>query len=165
MERKFKRILYGGDYNPNQWPREIWDEDMRIFRDARINSATVNVFSWARLQPSEETYDFEQLDDIVDMLSREYYDIVLATSTASLPAWMVKNYPEVARTDYEGRQHKFGQRHNACPNSPIYRKYAEALAKPHLLVVLFCLRFFCAERGRFLIAADRKGVVYCSQRA
>ena len=128
MEGKFKRILYGGDYNPNQWPREIWDEDMRIFRDARINSATVNVFSWARLQPSEETYDFEQLDDIVDMLSRENYDIVLATSTASLPAWMVKNYPEVARTDYEGRQHKFGQRHNACPNSPIYRKYAEALA-------------------------------------
>ena len=91
MEGKFKRILYGGDYNPNQWPREIWDEDMRIFRDARINSATVNVFSWARLQPSEETYDFEQLDDIVDMLSRENYDIVLATSTASLPAWMVKN--------------------------------------------------------------------------
>lgn len=76
-----------------------------------------------------------------------------------------ENYPEVARTDYEGRQHKFGQRHNACPNSPIYRKYAEALAKPHLLVVLFCLRFFCAERGRFLIAADRKGVVYCRQRA
>ena len=128
MEGKFKRILYGGDYNPNQWPREIWDEDMRIFRNAGINSATVNVFSWARLQPSEETYDFEQLDDIVDMLSREEYDIVLATSTASLPAWMVKNYPETARTDYEGRKHKFGQRHNACPNSPIYRKYAEALA-------------------------------------
>ena len=92
---------------------------MRIFRNAGINSATVNVFSWARLQPSEETYDFEQLDDIVDMLSREEYDIVLATSTASLPAWMVKNYPETARTDYEGRKHKFGQRHNACPNSPI----------------------------------------------
>lgn len=45
MAGKFKRILYGGDYNPNQWGREIWSEDMRIFRDARINSATVNVFS------------------------------------------------------------------------------------------------------------------------
>lgn len=44
MAGKFKRILYGGDYNPNQWGREIWSEDMRIFRDARINSATVNVF-------------------------------------------------------------------------------------------------------------------------
>ena len=127
MKGKFKRILYGGDYNPNQWPKEVWDEDMRIFRDARINSATINVFSWAKIQPSEEEYNFSELDEIVDMLSRENYDIVLATSTAALPAWMVKKYPEVARTDYEGRHHKFGQRHNACPNSPVYQKYARAL--------------------------------------
>lgn len=129
MKSQFKRILYGGDYNPNQWPREIWEEDMRIFRNARINSATVNVFSWAKIQPAEERYDFSELDDIVDMLSRENYDIVLATSTAALPAWMVKRYPEVSRTDYEGRPHKFGQRHNACPNSPVYQRYASALAK------------------------------------
>ena len=100
MKGKFKRILYGGDYNPNQWPKDIWQEDMRIFKDARINSATINVFSWAKIQPSEEVYDFSELDEIVEMLSRENYDIVLATSTAALPAWMVKRYPEVARTDY-----------------------------------------------------------------
>lgn len=127
MKSTFKRILYGGDYNPNQWPKEIWKEDMRIFKDARINSATINVFSWAKLQPSEEEYNFSELDEIVEMLSRENYDIVLATSTAALPAWMVKKYPEVARTDYEGRHHKFGSRHNACPNSPVFQKYAKAL--------------------------------------
>ena len=113
MAGKFKRILYGGDYNPNQWGREIWSEDMRIFRDARINSATVNVFSWAKLQPSEDEYNFSELDDVIDMLSKEGYDIVLATSTGALPAWMFKKYPEVARTDYQGRHHKFGHRHNA----------------------------------------------------
>lgn len=101
MKGNFKRILYGGDYNPNQWPKDIWQEDMRIFKDAHINSATVNVFSWAKIQPSEEVYDFSELDEIIEMLSREKYDIVLATSTAALPAWMVKRYPEVARTDYE----------------------------------------------------------------
>lgn len=128
MESKFKRILYGGDYNPNQWPKEIWDEDMKYFKDARINSATINVFSWAKLQPSEEVYDFRELDDIIEMLSRENYDIVLATSTGALPAWLVRKYPEVARTDEKGRHHKFGLRHNACPNSPVYQKYAAALA-------------------------------------
>ena len=30
LKTPFNRILYGGDYNPNQWPREIWDEDMRL---------------------------------------------------------------------------------------------------------------------------------------
>ena len=126
--KKFRGILYGGDYNPNQWPKEIWKEDMRIFKNAHINSATINVFSWAKLQPSEDLYDFSQLDEIIAMLSEENYEIVLATSTGALPAWMVAKYPEVARTDYEGRQHKFGQRHNACPNSPVFQKFSAALA-------------------------------------
>lgn len=128
MTKFFDRILFGGDYNPNQWPKEIWEEDIRIFKKASINSATVNVFSWAKIQPSENCYDFEELDQIIERLSKEGFDIVLATSTAALPAWMFKKYPEVARTDYDGRHHKFGQRHNACPNSLVYQKYAERLA-------------------------------------
>ena len=126
--KNFKRMLYGGDYNPNQWPREVWDEDMRIFRQADINSATVNVFSWAKIQPSEDEYDFTELDEIMEMLKKENYDIVLATSTAALPAWMVKRYPEVARVDYHGLRHKFGQRHNACPNSPMFQHFARRMA-------------------------------------
>ena len=129
MPKTFQRILYGGDYNPNQWPKEIWEEDMRLFRKAGINSATINVFSWAKIQPSEHEYYFDELDDVVEMLSRENCDIVMATSTAALPAWMFQKYPEVARTDYEGRHHKFGQRHNACPNSPVYRHFAKLLAE------------------------------------
>lgn len=128
MQSKFKRILFGGDYNPNQWPEEIWKEDMTYFKEAHINSATINVFSWAKIQPSENVYDFSQLDKIVDMLSDENYDIVMATSTAALPAWMVKKYPETMSTDFEGRHHKFGGRHNFCPNSLVYQKYAKALA-------------------------------------
>ena len=87
MSTHFKRILYGGDYNPNQWPKDIWQEDMRIFKDAHINTATINVFSWAKIQPSEHEYNFDELDEIVDMLSKENYDIVFATSTAALPGW------------------------------------------------------------------------------
>ena len=129
MAKRFGRILYGGDYNPNQWPKEIWEQDMVYFKDARINSATINVFSWAKIQPAEDTYYFDELDEIVEMLSKENYDIVLATSTGAMPAWLYKKYPEVARTDYFGRHHKFGQRHNHCPNSLVFQKYAKALVE------------------------------------
>lgn len=128
MKTPFSRILYGGDYNPNQWPREIWAEDMDLFKKAGINSATVNVFSWAKLQPDENTYDFSELDDIIAMLSENGIDIVLATATGAMPAWMAKKYPEVTRVDFEGRRHKFGQRHNHCPNSLVWQKYAARLA-------------------------------------
>ncbi|NLW12854.1 MAG: beta-galactosidase, partial [Clostridiaceae bacterium] len=128
MKKFFDRILYGGDYNPNQWTRDVWQEDMYLFKQASINSATINVFSWAKIQPSEDCYDFSELDDIIAMLSQNGHDIVLATSTAAMPAWLVAKYPETTRTDYEGRHHKFGQRHNACPNSLVYQKYARLMA-------------------------------------
>lgn len=124
----FKEMLYGGDYNPEQWPKEIWLEDMQIFNDAKMNSATINVFAWALLQPDESTYDFTMLDEIVEMLVKHNYQIVMGTSTAALPAWMSHRYPDVNRTDFYGIAHKFGHRHNACPNSPTFRKYSARLA-------------------------------------
>lgn len=127
-DKVFNRFLYGGDYNPNQWPQDIWTEDMRIFKKAEINTASINIFSWAKIQPSENEFDFSELDEIIEMLSNENYDIDLATATAALPAWMSKRYPGVHRVDFEGRRHRFGQRHNACPNSLDFQKFARGIA-------------------------------------
>ncbi len=56
---KVPHILYGGDHNPDQWPREVWDEDIRLMHNASINTVTVGVFSWSTLEPREAEYDFE----------------------------------------------------------------------------------------------------------
>lgn len=126
--RPVGKILYGGDYNPEQWPEEIWQEDMRLFREAGIDTVTLNVFSWAELQPDEETWNFRKLDRIMEMVRRNHLHVVMATSTAVHPAWMAKRYPDVLRTDCHGTKRKYGQRHNSCPNSPSYRKFAGELA-------------------------------------
>ena len=44
-------LLYGCDYNPEQWPREVWREDVALMRAAGVNLVTVGVFSWALLEP------------------------------------------------------------------------------------------------------------------
>ena len=46
------RILFGGDYNPEQWPEETWHEDVRLMKEAGVNSVTLGVFSWARSNPA-----------------------------------------------------------------------------------------------------------------
>lgn len=81
-------IWFGGDYNPEQWEKDVWDEDMRLFRQAHINTATINVFSWALLEPEEGKYNFELLDEIVDKLTENQMNFIMATSTAALPAWL-----------------------------------------------------------------------------
>ena len=124
-----EKIAYGGDYNPEQWDEAIWAEDMRLFKLAGIDTVTLNVFSWAALQPSEDIYDFSKLDKIMEMCRKNGLKVVLATSTAAHPAWMAKKYPEILRLEPSGIRRKFGSRHNSCPNSPVYRKYSVALAE------------------------------------
>lgn len=130
MDRIWKhdKIAYGGDYNPEQWPREVWDEDMRMFKEAGIDTLTLNVFSWATIQPSEDVYDFSKLDEIVKLVTDNGMKICLATSTGAHPAWMATRYPEILRVDFQGRKRKFGGRHNSCPNSRVYREYSTRLA-------------------------------------
>lgn len=128
FSEKITKMPYGGDYNPEQWPEEIWKEDMRLFKLAGIDCVTLNVFSWASLQPSENCYNFEKLDEIMEMVRSNGLKVILATSTGAHPAWMAKKYPEITRTNFGGMKRKFGDRHNSCPNSPVYRKYAARLA-------------------------------------
>lgn len=123
------QILYGGDYNPEQWAEEVWLEDMQIMKQAHIKIVTLNVFSWAALQPDEDTYCFERLDRIMNLLRENGFLVCMATSTGAHPAWMAKRHPDILRTDGNGRKRKFGGRHNSCPNSPTYRLYASRLAK------------------------------------
>jgi beta-galactosidase len=128
MERQINKVLYGGDYNPEQWPRETWREDMRLLSLAGIDILTVNVFSWALLQPSQDEYDFSVLDAIVETVSKADMKICLATGTAARPAWMARQFPEILRVNSDGTKLKFGGRQSFCPNSPIFRKYSTLLA-------------------------------------
>ncbi|MCM3173522.1 beta-galactosidase [Paenibacillus sp. MER 99-2] len=128
ISHKLPKMFYGGDYNPEQWDHETHIEDLRMFKLAGIDMATINVFSWALIQPDEVTYNFEGLDQLINSLYESGVYVCLATSTAAHPAWMAKKYPDVLRVDADGRKRKFGGRHNSCPNSPTYRKYSEKMA-------------------------------------
>ena len=129
INAKLPKVLYGGDYNPDQWPREVWDEDVRLLKQAHVDVATLPVFSWALLQPDETHYEFGWLDEILGLLAANGIYACLATSTAAHPAWMARRYPDILRVDAQGRKRRFGERHNSCPNSPTYRRYSRALAQ------------------------------------
>lgn len=119
---------YGGDYNPEQWPQEVWKEDYRLFDAARIDTVTLGVFTWAQTQPAEDVYDFTVLDRIVAEAEAHGRRICLATGTGAHPAWLARAHPEVTRTDFEGRRHRYGQRHNSCPSSPVFRRLSAEVA-------------------------------------
>ena len=125
---KLPRIFHGADYNPEQWPPEVWADDLRLMKLAHVNVATVGVFSWASLQPTPNRFDFDWLDKIMDGLAEGGLYAVLATPSAAHPAWLSHKYPEVLRADASGRRHRHGNRVNFCPTSSAYREACALMA-------------------------------------
>ncbi|WP_329087284.1 beta-galactosidase [Actinomadura citrea] len=122
-------LLYGGDYNPEQWPEEVWAEDVRLMNEAGVNLVTVGVFSWARLQPGPDAWDFGWLDRLLDLLAAHGVAADLATATASPPAWLVRRHPEMLPVTADGVRLEFGSRQHYCPSSPVYRESGTRLAR------------------------------------
>ncbi|MEV1202272.1 beta-galactosidase, partial [Microbispora rosea] len=94
-------LAYGGDYNPEQWPEEVWREDVRLMREAGVTLVTVGVFNWGLIEPQEGEYDFSLLDRILDLLHSAGIYVDLATPTSSPPTWFRRRYPGSRLVDRE----------------------------------------------------------------
>ncbi|MBC8103977.1 MAG: beta-galactosidase [Cytophagales bacterium] len=126
---RLPRLLHGGDYNPEQWPEAVRDEDIALMTAANVNVATLPVFGWVSLQPSEDTFTFEWLDAVLNRMADSGIYACLATATASIPAWMDQKYPDILCTDASGVRRRHGGRHTFCPTSPDFRRLSTDLAR------------------------------------
>ena len=117
-------LMHGGDYNPEQWLAmpEILEQDIDRFLEAGINTVTLGVFSWAKLEPKEGIYDFDWLAERIDKLYEKGISVILATPSGARPHWLAERYPQVLRVDERGKRQLFGGRHNHCLTSPVYRE-------------------------------------------
>jgi beta-galactosidase len=122
-------ILYGGDYNPEQWPRETWDRDIDLMKKAGVNCVSLGIFSWALLQPAQDRWDFSWLDEIIDRLHAGGIMVDLATATASQPPWLSVAYPDVLPVDEYGHRLNYGSRQSYCPNNPDLRRLSAGLVR------------------------------------
>ncbi|MFK4107667.1 beta-galactosidase [Streptomyces sp. NPDC002176] len=127
LNQRLGGIGYGGDYNPEQWSREVWREDVRLMREAGVNLVTVGVFSWSRVQPRPGAYDWELLDEVLDLLHAHGIAVDLATPTAAPPPWFTKLHPDALPVTASGTRLAHGSRQVFCPSSPAYAEAADAV--------------------------------------
>lgn len=122
-------MLYGADYNPDQWPEEVWDDDVRLMQEAGVNIVSLGIFAWSRIQPAEHVWDFTWLDTVIDKLHAGGISVNLATATASPPPWVSATYPETLPVDESGASYWPGSRQHFAPSSPTYRRLAGELVR------------------------------------
>ena len=167
------RLWYGGDYNPDQWPEEVWDDDIRLMKKAGVNLVSVGIFSWAKIEPEEGKYDFDWLDRAIDKLGKAGIAVDLASATASPPMWLTQAHPEVLWKDERGDTVWPGAREHWRPTSPVFREYALKLCRamaehykgnPYVVAWHVSNEYGCHNRFDYSEDAEHAFQQWCEER-
>lgn len=140
MNAKLTRAL-GVCYYPEHWPQDIWRDDARRMKELGLTYIRIGEFSWAKIEPKQGQYEFDWLDEAIDILGAAGLKVVLGTPTATPPRWMIDKYPDMLAVDHNGLPRKFGSRRHYCFShqgyqdecAKIVQKFAERYGKnPHI---------------------------------
>lgn len=121
--------LFGADYNPEQWSREVHAEDLELMDRAHVDFVTVGVFSWARLEPEPGCFDVAWLDQVLDDLHARGIAVDLAIPVASPPPWLGAMHPGSLPETRSGSTLWWGSRNQFNPSSPAYREAAGRITR------------------------------------
>ena len=120
-------------YYPEHWDQSQWDRDLKKIAEMGFEFTHFGEFAWAQLEPQEGVYDFKWLDKAVGIAAKYNLKIIMCTSTATPPVWLVRKHPDILATYEDGTKTDHGSRQHASFSSNYYRSYSlkmiEELAK------------------------------------
>ena len=123
LEMEPARLWHGGDYNPDQWPKQIREDDARLMKLSHVNIASTGIFAWSQLEPQPGVFDWSWLDETFERLHKAGVCIALATPSAAHPRWLTAEHPEVMAVDERLTRMKHGARQRFCPSAPAFREH------------------------------------------
>ena len=124
------RSMYiGVDYYPEHWPRDRWETDIKLMKEAGFNTVRLAEFAWIDMEPSEGQFEFGWLDDAMKLLARYDMNVILGTPTAVMPAWVARKYPEALRMKADGTRIIWGGRKHNCYSNRDYRLLSERITR------------------------------------
>jgi beta-galactosidase len=117
----------GAYYYPEHWNESQWERDFKKMAEMGFEFTHFAEFAWAQLEPKEGMYDFAWLDKAVDMATKYKLKVVMCTSTATPPVWLVRKHPDVLKTNEDGTTYDHGSRQHASFSNEYYRAYSQKM--------------------------------------
>ena len=122
-------VLYGVAYYPEYMPYDRLEQDVQLMQKAGITVVRIGEFSWGLWEPKDGKFEFAWMDRAVEKLHAAGIRVIMGTPTASIPAWLYKEHPEIVVTRLGGQYLYFGYRQNSDLSNPTYRFYCERVTR------------------------------------
>ena len=100
-----------------------WARDMGNIHKLGMEYVHMGEFAWYFMEPTEGKFDFDWLENNVDLAARNGLKVILCTPSATPPIWLERGHPEILMVDAQGQIMAPGSREQAAWSSPVYREY------------------------------------------
>ena len=116
-------------YYPEHWPSSIWEADAAEMKSLGLSLVRIGEFAWSKLEPKEGEFNFEWLDQVVDILGDAGLKVILGTPSATPPRWVLDKFPDLLAWDEHGQPRGFGSRRHYCFSHDAYKHFAAVMAE------------------------------------
>ena len=123
-----KEIIYGCAYYAEYIPYDRVEEDIRMMKDAGINTVRIAESTWSTEEPGDNIFEFSYVDHVLDEIEKNGMNAIVGTPTYALPSWLVRKHPEFMVTQKNG-QVKYGPRQSMDIFNPDFRTYAQRIIR------------------------------------
>ncbi len=133
MSQESKFLELGVCDYPEHVTEEHWQKQPARMKALGLSYVRLAEFAWSKLEPQRDQFNFAWLDEAILLAQDAGLKVVLCTPTATPPAWLVQEKPDILATDAEGRLREFGSRRHYDFSSRTYwqesKRIVEIIAK------------------------------------
>ena len=115
-------FIFGAAYYEEYLPEDRLEKDLRLIREAGMNTLRIAESTWSVEEPVEGQYDFSHVTRVIEAAARHGLKVIVGTPTYAVPPWLGKK-PGVLGGN------AFGSRQNMDITDPTYRYYAEKIIR------------------------------------
>ncbi len=111
-------LIFGAAYYEEYARTDCLEEDLRLMREAGINTIRIAESTWSVEEPRCGEFDFSHVTRVIEAAARYGIRVIVGTPTYAVPKWLSDLDPALLG------ENAFGTRQNMDITNPTYRRYA-----------------------------------------
>lgn len=122
-------LYIGTNYHPHDWSEERWSADIKLMKEAGVNTVRIGHLCWDSFESEEGVYTFERYDKVMDLFNDAGIKVVLDISLRPAPIWVHKLCPGCNICSKNGTEQASLRRYMEDVADPAYQHYAFRFAE------------------------------------